>query len=159
MRKTESKKRWEWEYHRNPDREEEVLLAADKEQIVGYYAVIPWRMRIQNRQVIGTLSLDTMVYPDYRGQRIFTTLASSLYKDLGKRNMTITYGFPNENSRHGIFNKLNWTEISDLHVLQKTFNFEKVISNALKSNISKIRMFQDTEVDVSKRHLLWRKKK
>jgi hypothetical protein len=62
-------------------------------------------------------------------------LASSLYEDLGKKNMPITYGFPNENSRHGIFTKLNWTEISDLHVLQKTFNFEKVISKALKANI------------------------
>jgi len=135
MGKTESKNHWQWEFNNNPNGKAEILLAVDKDRIVGHYAVIPWKMRIQDREVMGTFSLDSMVHPDYQGQRIFTILASSLYEDIGKKNMPITYGFPNENSMHGIFTKLSWSEISALPVLQKTFNFKKVITMALKSNI------------------------
>lgn len=133
MGKTESKKHWEWEYIKNPGGRGEILLAVDEEQIAGHYAVTPQRMKFHDNRLMATLSLDTMVHPDYRGQKMFTILASRLYEDLGKKGMPITYGFPNENSIHGILSSLNWTEISTMPVLQKTIETEKVVSRAIKA--------------------------
>lgn len=135
MGKSESKDHWNWEFMKNPNGPGEILLAVDHNKIVGHYAVIPEKIKIKDKQVMGTLSLDTMVHPDYQGQRIFTILASSLYEDIGKKDMPITYGFPNKNSIHGITSTLDWVEISTLPVLQLTIGSEKVITKALKSKI------------------------
>jgi GNAT superfamily N-acetyltransferase len=135
MGKTESKEHWDWEFLKNPSGLGEILLAVDKDKIVGHYAVIPERIKIKGIPSVGTLSLDTMVHPDYQGQRIFTKLATSLYEDIGKKGMPITYGFPNQNSIHGIVNKLEWKEIATLPVLQLTISAEKVITKALGSKL------------------------
>lgn len=135
MGKTESKEHWGWEFLKNPSGLGKILLAVDKDKIVGHYAVIPERIKIKGMPYVGTLSLDTMVHPDYQGQHIFTKLATSLYDDIGKKGMPITYGFPNQNSIHGIVNKLNWEEIATLPVLQLTIDAEKVITKALGSRL------------------------
>jgi hypothetical protein len=135
MGKSESREHWDWEFLKNPSGLGEIMLAVDGEKIVGHYAVIPERIKIKGVPVVGTLSLDTMVHPDYQGQQIFTKLATSLYEDIGKKGMPITYGFPNQNSIHGIVNKLQWKEIATLPVLQLTIGAEKVITRALGSRL------------------------
>lgn len=136
MGKTESKLHWEWEFKDNPSGPAEILLAVDGDRIVGHYAVIPQRFKIRDRRIMATLSLDTMVHPDYQGQRIFTRLAADSYEQIARKGMPMTYGFPNKNSIHGIVNKLNWEEIAVLPVLQKTIDSEKVISRALGSRLA-----------------------
>jgi GNAT superfamily N-acetyltransferase len=136
MGKTESERHWEWEFKENPSGPGEILLAVDQDRIVGHYAVIPQRFKVKGRRVMGTLSLDTMVHPDYQGQRIFTRLALALYDDIGGKGMPLTYGFPNKNSIHGIVNKLRWEEIAVLPVLQKTIDSKRVISRVTGSRLA-----------------------
>ncbi len=136
MGKTESELHWNWENKQNVSGHGEILLAKDGDRIVGQYAVIPVTFQVKGERVPGTLSLDTMVHPDYRGQRMFTLLANKLYDDLGKKGIPITYGFPNGNSAHGFFNKLQWEEIADPPMMVKTIETEKIIAKATKSRMA-----------------------
>ncbi|MFO8109948.1 MAG: GNAT family N-acetyltransferase [Thermoplasmata archaeon] len=122
---TESRKHWKWEYMENPVEKIYVNLAVDDDRIVGQYAVIPVEMWIHGRRKIGSLSLDTMVHPDYRGQGMFTTLAEQLYRELARDGVVLTYGFPNANSIHGFTNRLEWKEIFKIPLFARPIDFDR----------------------------------
>ena len=133
MGKTESIKHWNWEYKDNPSNRIEIILAIDKENIVGHYAVIPVKMKIKDEINLMSLSLDTMTHKDYRGRGIFPKLASKLYKELGESGISITFGFPNKNSINGFISKLNWVEISDVPIQILPLNFKNLIYRYFKN--------------------------
>ena len=132
MGKSECIKHWKWEYKNDLIKRIEILLAFDNNKIIGHYAVIPIRMKIKNENYMISLSLDTMTHIDYRGQGIFTKLASKLYTNLGKSGIPITYGFPNALSILGFVNKLNWFEISDVPIYIRPLNFSTLLNNYIK---------------------------
>lgn len=132
MGRTESINHWNWEYKNNPNNKLEILLATDKNKIVGHYAVIPMKMKIEANDYLTTLSLDTMMHKDYRGQGMFSVLAKTLYKELEKSGIPITYGFPNVNSIKGC-KKLEWFEIADLPLLVKPINFKNLFYAYIKN--------------------------
>ena len=136
---TESLKHWRWEFEQNPVGDKYIHLAVDDGDIVGQYAVIPMRMLVMGQESIGSLSLDTMVHPDYQGQGMFVELANSLYSRLSDSGISITYGFPNKNSMHGIFQRLDWKEICEMPILIRPVDFdrslEKLWGPGVKSKI------------------------
>ncbi|MBU2565734.1 MAG: GNAT family N-acetyltransferase, partial [Candidatus Thermoplasmatota archaeon] len=134
MGKTESINHWNWEYKNNPNNRLEIFLATDKNKIVGHYAVIPIKMKIEANDYLTTLSLDTMMHKDYRGQGMFSVLAKTLYKELEKSGIPITYGFPNINSIKGC-KKLEWFEIADLPLLVKPINFKTLLYRYIKNRV------------------------
>jgi len=48
----ESEKWWQWKYQRNPAGESIALVAEAGNMIVGSYALIPWRFKLENQHVI-----------------------------------------------------------------------------------------------------------
>jgi hypothetical protein len=137
MGKTESIKHWEWEFKHNPCKSLEIYLAEDNGKIVGQYAVIPVKMKIKEKDLLATLSLDTITDENYRGQGMFPILAKKLYSELGIKGIPITYGFPNKNSIRGFINKLEWIDIIPFLLLVRPIKFKslikKVTNNALFS--------------------------
>ncbi len=132
---------WNWQFRDNPAGLASIRIAADREKIVGQYAVIPMRLQIQGRPVTATLSLDTMTHPDYRRQGMFETLATELYAELDKAGVPIIYGFPNDNSLGGFVKKLQWTHICSLPVyvrpLRPGIIVQQVVSNPALAAVAK----------------------
>jgi len=130
-----SAERWAWQYRSNPAGHGIIVLAETAQSIVGQYALIPLTMKIKNTVCLGSLSLDTMVHPDYRGQGMFIALAQKAYEIAAERGVHFVYGFPNENSHYGINKRLGW---SDLHtgipLWIKPLNIESIIKNRLVDN-------------------------
>lgn len=105
--------RWRWQYGDNPTGRVTITIAEGEDgTLAGQYALMPVAMKVGSVDTVGTLSLDTMVHPDYRRQGMFTKLARQAYEDLAQHGVALTYGFPNHNSYHGFVTKLGW---SDLH--------------------------------------------
>ena len=106
--------RWYWQYRDNPVGIKTIMIAENNMgDIIGHYAVCPVRMKVQEEIRLGSISLDTMVHPEYQGLGLFTALASELYKTLASHGILLTYGFPNKNSFHGFVKKLLWTDFTD----------------------------------------------
>jgi hypothetical protein len=122
---------WKWQYMNSPAGPGKIRLAVDNGKIAGQYAVVPMHMQVQAAAVLGTLSLDTMTHPDYRRQGMFTILANELYEQLGKGDIPITYGFPNDNSLGGFVKKLEWTHICTLPIYVKPINLAKIVEQAI----------------------------
>lgn len=111
---SESFNHWKWEFQINPANKEyiPIILAWDKDKLVGQYAAILRKFWINGSEKTGSLSLDTMTDPKYSKMGIFTKTAKALYDEMAKKGVSSVYGFPNANSIHGFVSKLGWKNIS-----------------------------------------------
>ena len=117
---TESKNHFRWEYLNNPVNRLYILLAISREgQFAAQYVLLPKYLRIGDRNVVCTLSQDTVTDEKFRGKGLFTSLAEELYREVQRDGVLFTYGFPNKNSAYGFFNKLKWREIKPLNIMVK----------------------------------------
>lgn len=120
--------KWAWRYLENGIDIKLIRLAESAAgDIVGQYALCPVRMRFGEREIIGSLSLDTMVHPEWRGRGIFVELARAVYQDAKEEGVPLTYGFPNANSHHGFITRLQWMDLCrTLPVLVKPLDIKRL---------------------------------
>ena len=106
---------WRWTYADNPAGAGFIRVAEHDGRLVGHYAAIPIRFRVeadQPSQRIFAMSCDTMTHPDYQKQGMFVTLARELYADIAARHgVTTVFGFPNDASHGGFVGKLDWFDV------------------------------------------------
>lgn len=129
-----SKEYWDWEFRNNPAGSAQTLVAVVGEKVVGQYAVIPMKMRVNGKTIVATLGVDAMTHPDYRRQGMWVMLANALYEQLGKSGFPITYAFPNEASAPVVFNKLQWTHVCSLPMYLRPLNISKIIGRFSSGN-------------------------
>lgn len=114
-------KHLKWQYIDSYSQEGRLILGGIDPSLVdgltGIYAVFQNRFVCDNQKVTGSQSLDTLVTPEARGQGLFNKLASQVYNEAKNRNITFVYGFPNGNSAHGFFNKLDWINLDPIPFL------------------------------------------
>ena len=85
---------WKWEFMDGPDGKAFLYLAEDEGKLAGHFADIPRRFSVNGEVVLGTLSLDLMVHPDYRRKGIFAEMGR-LCRPTGQRGeRTFHDGFP-----------------------------------------------------------------
>jgi GNAT superfamily N-acetyltransferase len=78
-------------------------------------------------------SLDTLTTAEYRGRGVFTTLAAAVYARAAAEGMRLVYGFPNKNSVHGLFVKLDWTALDPVPFLIRPLRSRYVLSRVPKA--------------------------
>lgn len=107
-----------WQYLENPAGEAVVVVAhADTGELAGQYVVIPLEFRIEGKVVKGSLSLNTLTHPNYRGMGLFTKMANQAYAICEEEGLALTLGFPNKNSYPGFVRKLNFQHIGNASVM------------------------------------------
>jgi hypothetical protein len=99
---------WQWAYLENICGDPVVSLAFDQNRLAGHYAVIPIRLKMNEKILKTCLSMTTMVENDYRGRGLFVTQAKQVYDELRRLNYDLVVGYPNQNSAHGFKKHLAW---------------------------------------------------
>src|SRR3989337_1427981 len=56
---------WKWEFMEGPDGKAFIYVVEEGEGVIGHFADIPRGFSVDGEVVLGTLSLDLMVHPDY----------------------------------------------------------------------------------------------
>jgi predicted N-acetyltransferase YhbS len=126
---------WTWLYKQNPTGQGIIVVAEADRRIVGHYALIPLSMKVGDEICLGSLSLDTMIHPDWRNQGIFTKLAKKAYDLAAERGIHFVYGFPNRNSHHGFITRLGWTDLyKGIPLWVKPLRYENVLQTYTKGN-------------------------
>ncbi|HRH65834.1 MAG TPA: GNAT family N-acetyltransferase [Bacteroidia bacterium] len=98
-----------WEYLQNPDGKALVCVAEDEKTVVSQYLVLPRWYRINGSPVKGSLSVNTLTHPDYRGKGLFPKLAEMTYENAVISGIAFTAGFPNPISSPVFAGKLKFT--------------------------------------------------
>jgi GNAT superfamily N-acetyltransferase len=84
-----------------------------------YYGVLPCHLSVEGKLLSVAQSADTMTHPLHRKKGLFVILAQQTYELCRQEGIRLVFGFPNQNSYHGLANRLGWAsaEYMDLFVL------------------------------------------
>lgn len=111
-------------------------------EAAAFYGVFPCYVVYNGVKVLAAQSGDTITGPAHQKKGLFTLLAQETYKLAATLGIQLVFGFPNENSKHGFYNKLNWKRNEDLVVYPidvKTLPVYKVMRKLrLLSSVYKI---------------------
>lgn len=122
-----------WVYIKNPAGRAVIRVAvSDENKVVGFYGVIPQKFVVGNKEVLGSVSLNTLVDVDYRRLGVFVKLAKDCYRDCRERNILFTLGFPNPFSYHGFVKKLGFFDLMEVPLLIRPYRVSRLISFGLK---------------------------
>ncbi|HEX9984308.1 MAG TPA: GNAT family N-acetyltransferase [Thermoanaerobaculia bacterium] len=127
-----------WQYLQPPDGGlfvELALAPPPSEVVAAIYAVFPVAVRVDGEVVRGAQSLNTLTDVRYRGKGLFIRMAKSGYDRCAKDGVTLVYGFPNGNSAHGFFQKLDWTSLDPLPVMVRPLRLSYVTSRLSRGKL------------------------
>lgn len=103
-----------WRYIDNPSDDLLVAVAIENGKIVANYSASPVELYCDGKKYNTALSMTTMTHPDFNGMGLFTKLTELLYAEMTRKDYSLIWGFPNDNS-HGIFKKkLEWMDIYEI---------------------------------------------
>ena len=135
FKKKFSQEWWNWKYKFNPagfwGEQGDIWIAEDRDEIVGYYAVIPEKLKFGSETITVAQSVDTAVHPDYRRMGIFSTLARKVYSEVQNRYCFLS-GFPSEMAYKG-FLRLGWKDFRIVEFV-KFLNYDRPLRNFFNNN-------------------------
>lgn len=101
---------FDWQYVNNPAGSIIGFGAFLDKKLVAIYVVSPARFQVGDEIIFGAQSMDTLTLPCAQKKGLFRKLAIQTYQNLVQEGLIkFTYGFPNQNSKHGFVKYLNWT--------------------------------------------------
>lgn len=108
---------WKWRYDNEIINEKYINLMWEGQTLAAHYAVVPINLSIGSMEIKTGFSMTTMTGNKYKGLGMFKKLASDLYNQ-NYNELTLIWGFPNENSIHGFLKYLQWRNIADISMYQ-----------------------------------------
>jgi GNAT superfamily N-acetyltransferase len=122
---------WRWEFEEGPDGRALIYIVEDENRIIGHFADIPRRFSVQGEVVLGTLSLDLMVHPDYWRKGIFEAMGKYGAQRVKQENGIFLTAFPIRlETIHGL-KKIGWREVVELPVLVFPIRFQGILNRYL----------------------------
>lgn len=85
--------------------------------IAAHYALVPLKMKIEGRVVLGLLSMATVTHPNHRGKGLFKTLAKTTYEYAAQNGFEFVIGVANANSYPGFIKYFDFQDVGMLDVL------------------------------------------
>ncbi len=89
------------------------IVAVDADKVVGFQSFFYWPYTFQKRDVNVFQSGNSLVHPDYRGQKIFARLLEFLDQHRAELRIDILIGFPIVASKNSLLRN-NWKHLLDL---------------------------------------------
>jgi predicted acetyltransferase len=129
----------QWTHQKNPLGINAIYYAIHQNDIAAIYAAMPVVFNINSKEMPVLQSIDTITDLDHRGKGLFPKLATKLYDDAASNGFAFVYGFPNQNSASGFYNKLQWKSFGEAPFLIKplriSFFIKKFINKKKRKKI------------------------
>ena len=122
---------WRWQIRENPDGTAWIYLAEEGEKIIGHLADLPKGFLVQGKLVLGTLTHDMMVHPDYRRKGISAATAEyAIHRVEREKGMFMTAYSIREESLNSLL-KVGWKELMRLPILVFPIRFHGIVNRYL----------------------------
>ena len=127
-----SAEHWRWKLAVNRVPGSNVWLAVSGERPVFQYAGIAQRYRLDEREVVAMVSVDTMTHPDFRRRGLLTKVATQAYTAWREGGAAFVIGLPNQQwgSRT---QALGWIELFPLSWTALPLRPEALLARRLKA--------------------------
>lgn len=118
-----------WLYDQNPSGRAIEYMARNREIVTGHIALLPFRYKTGEATTMGSLTVNVITHPDYRGRGVFVVLHDLGFKEAAARNIAFTLGFPNPNSEKPSLRHLGYQELTRLPLWILPFNASKILAS------------------------------
>lgn len=140
---------YDWQYRDGPYGPAKILLAKDDDgNIIGVEPILPMKLSIDGKNVMSSLSCNSIVDPNFRNQGIFSKLVSNILKLSNSKEISSIYGIPNTKS-HKIFIKNGFTDICELPLLVRPLKLSNYFPNPIKKIIKPFEIFWNVKIENS----------
>ncbi|MCX2980817.1 GNAT family N-acetyltransferase [Halieaceae bacterium IMCC14734] len=109
---------WRWKHLHNPFGKSIMLLAWRDDELVGFRALLRWRLKSQGKTINAVRAVDTVTHPDYQGQGIFSRLTLAALEECKRQDVCLVWNTPNQNSR-AAYLKLGWRSQGKINMVIK----------------------------------------
>jgi hypothetical protein len=156
---------WRWKHVDNAFGRSPVLLAFEKDVLIGVRAFMRWEWRQGDKTYKAVRAVDTATHPQHQGKGIFKTLTLQLVDQCKGEGVDFIFNTPNKSSKPGYL-KMGWMSQGKLKlhlkpVLSKTqsIGFESTysIGNVMKEMNTQIYLpSPDIATNITTSFLDWR---
>lgn len=122
---------WVWKYDQNPHGAPIATVAAAENKIVGFYGLLPRRVRFRGELMTAFQEVDLMVDPDHAGGGLFRNLGRQSYDRLVQQGHPFTFGFPNQTSLPLGKRILGWRAIGRIPLWTMILDPESILTERL----------------------------
>jgi len=123
---------WDWQIKENPDGTGWIYLAEEGGEIIGHLADLPKGFQVQGKAVLGTLTHDMMVHPDYRRKGISAATAEyAIHRVEREKGLFMTAYSIREESLNSLL-KAGWKEVMRLPILVFPIRFHGIVHRYLR---------------------------
>ena len=113
------------------------FLMKHKKKIIGSHSIRPIQYRIKDEIVLGGMTHDSLVDPEYQGMGIFTELVTATQAKAKKQNYQFVCGFANSNSIEIYHKKLYHTKFKPINLIKITDFKKEKLPNPITFGLSK----------------------
>ena len=100
-----------WMYEQNPTGAALEYVTLNKGLVSGHIAALPFRYQMGPRTALGSVAVNAITHPDYRGKGIFIILTDLLNKRSASVGIEFSFGFANLNSEKACLRHLSYREL------------------------------------------------
>jgi len=119
---------WKWEFMEGPDGKAFIYIVEEGGRVIGHFADIPRRFSVDGEVVLGALSLDLMVHPDYWRKGIFAAMGRYGAQQVKRENGLFMTAFPIRIETILGLKKIGWKEVVKLPVLVYPIRFSGILN-------------------------------
>ena len=100
-----------WMYEQNPSGRALEYVTLNKGLVSGHIAALPLRYQLGSRTALGSVAVNAITHPDYRGKGVFIILTDLLNKRSASVGIEFSFGFANLNSEKACLRHLSYREL------------------------------------------------
>jgi GNAT superfamily N-acetyltransferase len=105
-----------WQYRDNPCGQVLGYSAYYRGIIVGHFSTLPVNYLINGEKCKGLLALNLVTHPEHRGKGLFLLMCQRTFEDASDMGYRFIVGVANQNSTHGLVDRLGFNLVSPLDV-------------------------------------------
>jgi hypothetical protein len=118
-----------WLYDQNPGGRALELVAKSAGLVNGHIAVLPRRYKVGAGTMAGSVVVNAITHPDFRGRGIFMVLHEDTFRSPDARGIAFSFGFANQNSERGCFRHLGYREIVRMPLWILPLNLPRILAS------------------------------
>jgi GNAT superfamily N-acetyltransferase len=118
-----------WLYDRNPGGRAVEFLTRNQGLVTGHIAFLPLRYKIGNGTAVGSVVVNAITHPDYRGRGIFMILHDLAAKAALAERVAFSFGFANLSSEKGCLRHLGYRKLANLPLWVLPFNLPRILAS------------------------------
>ena len=118
-----------WLYDLKPGDRALELITRNRALVTGHIAVLPLRYKVGDGTMTGSVVVNAVTHPDFRGRGIFMILHEEAFRSPQAEGIAFSFGFANQNSEQGCFRHLGYKELGRIPLWILPLNLPKILAS------------------------------